>query len=451
MTTRMMSGALLAFCVLVAPMAVAQSPYGQPQFNPPVNQQTYLPGPPANDKQPVSGHGHVGHVGHSQDACSSCGTNCGGACGGSRLMGSSVVGGRVFGGAPVGRGARLGLAPRIAGGGGSGWFATASGLVMGRVDDDKVWTSFDQGDVSVHLLTTRHAALDFGGGFETRFGYFWCDGMYALEGVYWGIYPDVQEANAYGAATVGGIATTNLAFNNITYDAGLGQQLLTVFYNNAERHRIQRTSEFHNIELNLLGNTCASGCYNSRLRLGWNAGVRFFRYDDGFTFSTDPNEVPFDGDPEEVHYDIEVENNLIGFQIGGRADYCFTRRVNGFATSKFGIYGNHISHRSVIGGSNGTAVVSDAASPFDGRDYDVRSNVTDVAFLGELNMGLDYQMSKCWSATAGYRAVAVSGVGHSTSQIIGDDTATDLDWLADTNNNGSLILHGAFAGLEYCY
>ena len=344
-----------------------------------------------------------------------------------------------------------GFAPRIAGGGGSGWFATASGLVMGRDDDNKVWTSLDQGDASVHLLTTEHAALDFGGGFETRFGYFWCDGMYALEGIYWGIFQDVQEGNAYGAATVGGIATTNLAFNNITYDAGLGQQNLTVFYNNAERHRIQRTSEFHNIELNLLGNTCTSACSNSRLRLGWNAGIRFFRYDDGFTFSTEPNEIAFDGDPEEVHYDIEVENNLIGFQIGGRGDYCFSRRVSGFATSKFGLYGNHISQRSVIGGTNGTAIVSDAASPFDGRAYDVRSNVTGVAFLGEMNLGLDYQLSKCWSATAGYRAVVASGVGHATSQIIYDDTATDLNWLGDTNNSGSLILHGAFAGMEFCY
>lgn len=381
-------------------------------------------------------------------------------------MGSSVVGGPVFGEpviggpncGPVGRRhllghrrAGLGIAPQLAAGGASGWFATASGLVMSRDDDDKVWTTFDQGDVSVHLLTTRHAALDFGGGFETRVGYFWCDGMYALEAVYWGIFPDAQEANALGANTVGGIATTNLGFNNISYDAGLGQQLLPVFFNGAERHRIVRTSEFHNIELNLLGNTCVNPCYNSRLRLGWTAGVRFFRYDDGFTFSTDPNEAIFDDDPEEVHYDIEVENNLIGFQVGGRADYCLTRALNGFAVTKFGIYGNHISHRSVIAGPNGTAIVADPASPFDGENYDVSSTVTDVAFLGELNLGLDYQISRCWSATAGYRAVVASGVGHSTSQIIRDDTGTDLGWLADTNNNGSLILHGAFAGLEYCY
>jgi hypothetical protein len=331
------------------------------------------------------------------------------------------------------------------------WFATASGLVMRRSDDDKLWMSYDQGDVSYHLLTTRHAELDLGGGFETRIGYAFCDGIYAVEAVYWGIFPDMQEANGYGANTVGGIATTILGLSNLTYDAGLGQQALTVFFNGAERHRIKRTSEFHNIEINFLGNTCVNPCCDTRLRIGWLSGFRFMRYDDGFTYSTEPNEVPFDGDPEEVHYDIECENNLIGFQVGGRVDYCMTRCLSSFVTTKFGLYGNHISHRSVIYGTNGYAIVNDAASPFNGRDFNINSTVNTVSFLGEIDLGLDYQISRCWSASVGYRAVAATGVAHATRQVIRDDTGTDLDWVGDVNKNGSLILHGAFAGLEYCY
>jgi len=331
------------------------------------------------------------------------------------------------------------------------WFATTSGLLMRRSDDDKLWVSFDQGDGSYHLLTTRHAELDLGGGFETRIGYAFCDGIYAVEGVYWGIFPGMQEANGYGANTVGGIATTILGLSNLTYDAGLGQQALTVFFNGAERHRIQRTSEFHNVEMNVLANTCVNPCCDTNLRIGWLAGFRYMRYDDGFTYSTEPNEIPFDGDPEELHYDIGCENNLIGFQVGGRVDYCMTCALSGFIGAKFGVYGNHISHRSVIVGSNGFAIINDVASPFNGRDFNVNSNVNNVSFLGEIDLGLDYQISRCWSATMGYRAVAATGVAHATRQVIRDDTGTDLNWVGDVNKNGSLILHGAFAGLEFCY
>ncbi|MDP6558345.1 MAG: hypothetical protein QGG71_27020, partial [Pirellulaceae bacterium] len=74
----------------------------------------------------------------------------------------------------------------------------------------------------------------------------------------------------------------------------------------------------------------------------------------------------------------------------------------------------------------------------------------DAAFVAEFRTGLDYQFTPCWSATIGYRVVALTGVALSTNQIPVDYISA-IDSLRTVNTNGSLIAHGAYAGLEYNY
>src|SRR5690606_16685749 len=177
--------------------------------------------------------------------------------------------------------------------------------------------------------------------------------------------------------------------------------------------------EAHNIELNLLGNTCRAAC-DPGLHLSWLAGVRYLRFDDGFEYATDQADTEFNYDPMEMFYDVDVENHLIGFQIGGRADYQAFRRARMFAATSVGIYGNHINHRTELYGANpadGHAYVSTPGHPFENSQICVSSSKDDVAFIGELRAGLDYQLSPCWSATLGYRVVGISGVALSTEQI----------------------------------
>ena len=80
-----------------------------------------------------------------------------------------------------------------------------------------------------------------------------------------------------------------------------------------------------------------------------SCGVRYFRTDDDF--SNDIESATFDGTnydktmPTGVFdlcYDINIDNNLIGPQLGWTTDYCICCRWNIFMNSTMGIFGNHI-------------------------------------------------------------------------------------------------------------
>jgi hypothetical protein len=61
MKTRIISGALLAFGVLVTPIAVAQNSYGQPQFTPPLNPfiRSRIPRPITTRRQTTAKRRHT--------------------------------------------------------------------------------------------------------------------------------------------------------------------------------------------------------------------------------------------------------------------------------------------------------------------------------------------------------------------------------------------------------
>ncbi|MBC8357224.1 MAG: BBP7 family outer membrane beta-barrel protein [Planctomycetes bacterium] len=332
----------------------------------------------------------------------------------------------------------------------SGWYGGVGGVIMNRDRENNLWLSVDQTDIRDRTLNSNDADFSYAGGAAATIGHYFNCGRNSAEFVYWGIYPNTGEANSFGADTAVGIDTI-LHFDGLQYDAGLGggaQDLSGTFFFDAERHRVQRDYNVYNIELNLLGHDFASGC--GALQLGWTAGVRYLRFDDDFLYSSDGIDTTFTGDAREVHYDIDVENNLIGFQVGGRADYCVGSRLSLFANTKVGIYGNHIGHRSRIYGANGQAFVGDAASPYFGQDVDITSDKDDFAMIGDLSIGANWCINSCWTINAGYRAVGVSGVALSTNQVPVDFIGA-LDSIRTVDANGSLILHGAFAGINYCY
>lgn len=332
----------------------------------------------------------------------------------------------------------------------TGWYGSVGGILLHRDRGNNVWLSYDQTDIRDRTLNTNDADFDYAGGTIATIGHYFNCGRNSIQFAYWGAYPGIAEANSYGADTAVGIDTI-LHYDGLQYDAGLGggaQDLSGTFFFGADRHRVQRNYDVYNIELNLLGHNFTSGC--GPWQLGWLAGVRYLRFDDDFLYSSDVIDTTFTGDAREVHYDIDVENNLIGFQIGGRANYCVGARLNLFADTKVGIYGNHMSHRSRIYGANGQAFVGDAASPYFGQDVDFASNKDNFAMIGDLSIGANWCISRCWSINVGYRAVGASGVALSTAQIPVDFIGA-LDSVRRVNSNGNVILHGAFAGVNFCY
>ena len=82
-----------------------------------------------------------------------------------------------------------------------------------------------------------------------------------------------------------------------------------------------------------------------------------------------------------------------------------------------------------------------------GEDFNFQDSKNDIAFLGELDFSLVMHVSFNARARIGYRAIGVSGVALSPDQIPLDFRHTPS--ARDTDTNGSLLLHGAYVGLEF--
>ena len=363
-----------------------------------------------------------------------------------------------------------------------GWFGSASAMFMTRDNANNVWLSVDDGNITDKVMTAHDAEMDYGTGGEITIGRYYCNNTRAWQFTYWGIFPDRQEHSVRaGVDTVGNLGTSR-TFDGLQYAGGN----VVDFYNDEDLHRLRRNYEFHNVELNIMGapgyaapatccapfgdvggncGACKTGpsscgacggrgcpsCVTScDWRFNWLAGFRYFQFREDFLYSSDVADNVFNGAPEEIHYEIDLENHLIGFQVGGIADYCWSSRWNFRNSIKVGAYASYINHRSRIYGSAGTATISNINSPYNGADWLVNSDKDDIAFMAEWDTAVTYQWNCNWRARMGYRAVAITGVALVGEQIP-TETYVDLGNVRIIDSNGSMILHGGYASLEYSY
>lgn len=330
------------------------------------------------------------------------------------------------------------------------WFGYAGVLTMDRNPGSEVWLSNDAGDLGAQIIGTHDAGLDWSSGYEIRLGrHFGCNN-WAWELVYWGVQKD-SEFSVIDDALTGSLDTPlDANFQGLSYNDGGGVQNLTAYFNDAEIHRLRRSYEFYNAELNFFQdpnfyNSYGSGC---NFRLGMVAGLRHIKFKDGMIFSTDITDQVFDGDPTELHYDVDAENNLYGAQLGfiGQVDH---RRIGFYGGTKFGLYGNNINHRSRIFGTQGNAFINNGSSPNNGEDFNISSSKTDISFVGELDFGARVRVSRCFSFKGGYRAVAITGVALSTDQV--PQNFEDLQLVSSIQSSGQVVLHGAYFGGEFIW
>jgi hypothetical protein len=231
-----------------------------------------------------------------------------------------------------------------------------------------------------------------------------------------------------------------------------------------------RDWEFHNVEVNVLnvrdtlvGGNCGNcgpslgasslpgcGCdYHPRWNVTWLAGFRYLRFDEGLQFASDDLDTVFTGDPNEIYYDVDVKNELYGLQLGGNGELFLTRRLSLNGGTKFGVYENHIRQRQHMYGSNGTVVVNDPISPNNGLPYTVATSDDDIAFMGEIEAGANFYLTSNLRLTGGYRVLAATGVARTVDQI--PYNFDDLVGAADIDTRGSMVLHGAYGGIEFNY
>jgi hypothetical protein len=202
---------------------------------------------------------------------------------------------------------------------------------------------------------------------------------------------------------------------------------------------------------------CEEECCPSSFSMYGSCGVRYFRVDDDFMYANEFAEwdggvadMPvhdgfYDGQSNELYYDVQVENHLVGPQVGWTMNYCYACKWNFFCNSTFGLFNNHIQHcQQMWGGGDG-----DVRFAQTGEDFDVDSDKNDISFLGELRLGGSYDISCNWRAVLAYRAIAIAGLATSTDQI--PDDFTSPEWVALIDSDNSMIVHGVQLGGECRY
>ena len=309
-----------------------------------------------------------------------------------------------------------------------------SGLVFDRDYEDDVNLSTNAaGDV----LRSTDADLGAMGGVEVFLGSRGCNGI-GWEARYWGLYP------SDATATITGSPVVSLLPGLVdVVDPPSGANYYDIF-SNGDSQTITRGNEIHNVEFNLLKN---GGRYTTiRNRPAYYemlGGFRWFEFDEDFNYC---NDSTFGGHPSLTHYYIDAQNTLLGFQVGGRSEVCLGERLRFSGATKLGVYNNRVRRRQHINCDPDFGQI--ATGPYAGTVFNFNDDKNDVSFLGEIDLGLIYQFSCKSRARIGYRALGVSGVALAPDQI-------PLNFayepgLHDPQSNGDLLLHGIYAGLEFC-
>ncbi len=404
---------------LATPPPGTMLPGGGPAMNPPsAAQGMYAPQPATPGAYPcASGNGTVNQM--LQD--SGCYGNAGGA---------PAPAPGVYGPSPCDQGF-------VGASSADQWYASVRGLVMGRGDEPKVWTSANSVINANQLLNTQ-VNENWTGGWDVVLGHSFCCGQYSLEAEYWGLAQFGGQAATTPAQ--GPVNLTfqddNLAFtqNGVTYT---GQQM----FDGAVAHAIQRENDVQSVEINFFSNHC---CCGPRMDVSLSAGVRYFRFSDELDFTSYTNYAPpFD----QAQLTDRIVNNLIGFQFGADVNYNLGCNVHFFVNPKIGIYDNHMNLNYNLTNSCGVSAVS--TDPNVPGGYPVNSSKDGLAFMTQVDIGLGWQFACHWDAFVGYRLVFATGMGLADDQL--PQYFVDLPGIADIKHSSDMLLSGAFAGLTYSF
>jgi hypothetical protein len=320
-----------------------------------------------------------------------------------------------------------------------GWFGGFGGLILTKGRDDFNQLSFNDADPAGALLTTQDSRMETYGGLQVDFGR-WITPNWGVGVTYWGSWGPARTTTVDAASIAPNSLNTVFDFSALN----IGATNVNSLYDDAAMHALVRSYTFHNVEISLF----QANYYNSsgRLGVGLMVGPRWFRYREGFDYLSSDLDPLLNTGLDDVSYQTTTTNDLIGFQAGARINYQATQRVRLFAAPKFGIYNNHIRLDSRIAGPGGVAVVG-PGNVFAGQAYDIHTTVNDVAFLGEIGVGVDVNITQYWALTVGYRAVTATGIAQPFAQI--PQNFAGLNDAADINRTGSVLLHGAYAGVSY--
>ena len=274
---------------------------------------------------------------------------------------------------------------------------------------------------SGQILTTEDADLDTAGGFEAIIRKALPDQTRG-EVVYWGLFTTGDQAMLEDAS--GSIETT-LDISGLSYgNAGdsLANQL------SASQVTLQRNYQYHNLEMNWGGT--ATG---ERVRLEYLAGFRYFKASEDLNLQM--GDFMFAG---------QDDNHLLGVQVGALLNWQPQKQLLVHVGAKFGVFANAIDHQLRLQGSDGFAYVGSGASA---NDLNQSLDKNAAATLGQLDLGFVYQWTDRFRLTSGYRIVGITGLSLTSNQL--SYSLAELASNPSVHTSGTMLLHGAYVGLEY--
>lgn len=260
-----------------------------------------------------------------------------------------------------------------------------------------------------------------------------------------------------------------------TDDGGPGAGVDDGGTNSAQSFEIRRDLDFRGIEVNLFsfglmganrvayagGSGCGGfgrGCNGyggalgplarptgGRCRVITSHGFRWLQVEDSLQIAYDiDGEFGITGN--DLYDQFNVENNLYGYQFGGRLIYCLTGGLALNIGGKVGVYGNDVeAHRYV-----GTTTTSAFATRNVGGNYEtseIPSEASDTALasIGELDLGLGYRLNNAWTVTGGYRLTGITGVATAVDSHPNQFGVDEFH----LDTGGSYLLHGGYVGLAF--
>ena len=266
-------------------------------------------------------------------------------------------------------------------------------------------------------------------------------------------------------ATLGGNPFTTLAGTAGGFDFGLSgvgipdQLTATDAFNLAEIHQVTRETRIYNAEFNLLRMGCTPNNIRrgdaSRVNFEYLLGFRFFKFDESLNYSAQqirPTAATGSGSLLRADYKNEVSNDLYGIQIGGRSEINLGRKFSLILGTKAGIFSNNFTNQQNVSflERNGNRVAGQVLSgPNQGAAFDTDGEDTDITMLGELDLGLTYQLFKNSRIRAGYKAVFVSDVAFAADQT--ELFFQDLVAIQQPEANDDLVLYGGYLGMEFAF
>lgn len=337
-------------------------------------------------------------------------------------------------------------APVVTGFGPQQWYVTARGLMMTRNKANPLKTTVETNDELVTIST--EADWDWSGGGEIRIGRWFgmpgcglgecveCGPTWGVEAAYWSL---TAFSDSVVVSRPGGVSTP-LDVLGISFDGITGCD----YFDAAQMHRIRRGSELHSGEINLVfGQPYSPGPLN----VTGFVGARYFRFADDLNFSS--LEMGWnwgdEGGLHEAYLRDRITNDLIGAHVGVNASYLLGFNLRIFFNPSIGIYNNHLENQFHLYRGDGTAAIP-LWPPNNPTTYPIESSHDIVAFMSQVDLGVEWQFGMGWSANIGYRVLFATGIGLADHQVP-SYYLTDGPQIAQIDTNGDLILHGAFAGL----